>query len=378
MSAKHYLKMSASDVVTSVYQVFAAPSTETSATDRRDAARGLLENAPALELVNHRMSNSTATDVDLISRVLTTRAWDIRDDYNRTPPKNFLLDLFLPASENNPEGRGLVSILDPGVQAIVRNITDYSPGEFRFIGDKTDDWPTEGDGARAPRIDGVKYVGKSVEYGILELWQAARDGRDIVGRRIRNAYTDYDRFLDRLIAVGAPLHGIFGFLGHPDIPTSTVVPSVVNGPATDWPNKTPGEVMFDLADMRDAGYSDLQYMDVPDMMLVSAKRHSFISSARVGVTQESILSRWIADQAALPNGGMRTVLPFQPYDTAGPGGTPIATVGSLTSENIEFPMLPLTQIPTEYHGAKWKIGFVGAASSVLIRDTTKFRTWRGI
>jgi hypothetical protein len=167
-------------------------------------------------------------------------------------------------------------------------------------------------------------------------------------------------------------------LGHPDIPTSTVVPSVANAPNTDWPNKEAGEVIFDLSDMRDAGYANSSYNEIPDMMIVSAKRHSYLSAARIGITQESILSRWLADQANLPTGGLNNIVPFVPYDKAGPGGTPIATVGNLSQQNLEFPLMATEQLPTEYHGSKWKIGFVGAAGSVGIKRANRFRTWNGI
>ena len=228
------------------------------------------------------------------------------------------------------------------------------------------------------KLRAVKHFGKSVEYGILELWQSAREGRDIIGERITDALRDMDVFIDFLIANGAPMHLIYGFLGHPDIPVSVVPASVVPPLGTTWPQKTPSEVLFDLATMRDTSRVDANYNSMADTAIMADSRYTYINAAEIGTNGDTILSRWMKNQETAMNGGMRRILAFPPYNTAGPGGTPQVTVGQFTRENIEFPLLPAVQLPTEYHGSKWKIGFVGAASSINIKRTGRFRTYTGI
>lgn len=364
---QHYLTMSAADALVQVQTAYAG----TDIAAQRDWARATLENAGALELLNSRVTHSSAVDVDLMARLLTTRAYELREIYEEDRPQLWFLDWFRNA--------GLMYPLDRGLLAMITRTRDYQAGEVRFIGDKTDDWPTEGAGMETAKMRAVKHFGKAVEYGILELWQASREGRDIVGERIRNAFYDTDVFLDHMIAAGAPMHGIYGFLGHPDIPV-TVVPATATPPAvaTEWPNKTPSEVLFDLNAARDATRVDSNYNDMADTAILADNRYSYINAAEIGTNGDTILSRWLANQNSAINGGMKNIVPFVPYNDAGPGGTPVMTVGRFARENIEFPMLAPTQLPTEYHGAKWKIGFVGACSSVHIKRTGRFRTFSGI
>lgn len=368
---QHYLTMSPSDAVAQAHTAFSVTNSAPVVAEQRDAARSILENAAALELIMGRITHASSVDVDLMLRLLTTRAYELRETYEADRPPLWFLDWF--------RGAGLITPLDRGVVAMVSRTRDYQAGEVRFIGDKTDDWPTEGGRMETGKLRAVKHFGKSVEYGILELWQTAREGRDIISERITDALYDIDTFIDHLLAQGAPMHQIFGFLGHPDIPVS-VVPATATPPAlaTQWPAKTPTEVLFDLNTMRDFSRIDSNYNAIADTAILSDIRYSYINAAEIGTMGDTILSRWMKNQTSAVNGGMGRILPFPPYDTAGPAGTPQITVGQFTKENIEFPLLPAQQLPTEYHGSKWKIGFVGAASSVNIKRSGRFRTYTGI
>lgn len=368
MSRRHHLMMSAADVLARTHAAFSATKPDHAA--QLEWGAELLQNAAALELAMGRITHSNAIDVDLLSRVLATRCYQLREEYEQDRPKFWFLDMF--------RNRGLIQPLDRGVIAYVNKISDYQVGEVRFIADKSDDWPTEGGRMTEANISMVKHFGKAVEYGILELWQTARDGRDIVAERVRDAYYDIDAFIEYLLANGAPVQGVYGFLDHPYIDHNVAPASVANGPGTTWPIKTPEEVLMDLQVMRDSTRVGSNYNETADTAIISDQRYSYISAQQIGTNGDSILARWVANQTAAVNGGLSQIVPFVPYDTAGPGNTPIATVGNFTRQNIEFPLLPAIQLPTEYHGSAWKIGFVGAASSVNVKRRGRIQTWTGI
>ena len=361
---QHYLTMSAADAVSRVHAAFAGSDIAA----QREWARNTLENAAALELIQGRITHASGIDVDLMARILTTRCYELREVYEADRPQLWFLDWFRQAN--------LLYPLERGVIAMISRLRDYQAGEVRFIGDKTNDWPTEGSRMETAKLRAIKHFGKAVEVGLLEMWQATRDGRDIVSERVHDALYDVDTFIDHLIASGAPASGIYGFLGHPDIPVSVVPAGAALG--TTWPSKTPGEVLLDLSMMRDQSRIDANYNDMADTAIIADSRYSYINAAEIGTNGDTILSRWMMNQASAMNGGMKKILPFVPYNTAGPGGTPEITVGRFVPELIEFPLLPAVQLPTEYHGAQWKIGFVGACSSVHIKRTGRFRTYTGI
>jgi hypothetical protein len=316
--------MSAADVVAHTLQAF----TSGDAKAQTEWSAGILTNANAMELLNSRITHSQAAEVELISRILATRAFQIREEYEVDRPQLWFLDMF--------RSRGLLFQLQQGVTRFISNITDYQVGEVRFIGDKTDDWPTEGGRNTMPKMTHVKHFGKAVEYGIIELWEAARDGRDIIAQRVRDAFYDIDVFIDTMIVGGAPLHGFHGFLAHPDIPVNTVPASVANPPNTDWPSKTPDEVLLDLQLIRDSTRIASNYTEIADTVILSDMRYAHISARQIGESGDSILSRWVANQQAATNGGLKNIVPFVPYDTAGAGGGPVAVAGNFVAANIEF------------------------------------------
>lgn len=363
---RHHLMMSGADLWRLTGEAFKANDRK----KQQEWARGVLQTPAALEFARTQIQNSSSVDVDLIARVLSTRCYELREEYEEDRPQLWFLDMF--------RSRGLLYPITRGVRGYVSTTRDYAAGEIRFIGDKTDDWPTSGGHTMEPTLKEVKYYAGAVEYGILELWQSSYEGKDIVAERVRDKFVDFDEFVETLIAQGAPLHGFYGFIGHPDIPVNVVPPSVINPPFTEWPDKTPEEVVFDFQAMRDTTRLSSNYNTMADTLILADNRYSYVNAAQIGTNGDNILSRWLENERRSAVGGMTNIVPFVPYDTAGPGDTPIAMAGRFTRENLEMPFMPPEQLPTEYHGSKWKIGFVGAAGSVNVKRSGRFQQFQGI
>ena len=316
------------------------------------------------------LHNNVDMDSNFIGRLLGDRCIEIRETCMVDRPKNFFLDLF--------RDRNLFYDIQPGQIGSIFRTEDYGNGDVRFIGDKVDDLPTTGIKETTSRIVKNKYFGKSVEYGRLELWEAACSGRDIVADRIRQVEIDTDHFLECLIVAGALPHGFHGFVGHPDIPVLTVPASVSNGPATDWLSKSPEEVLVDFQLMVDTIRAGSNYMISPDTMILSDMRYSHVNTSLLGVNGQTILSRWIDNVSNTPTGGLNNIIPFPPYDTAAIGNLPMATVGIFERQYIEMGYMVPRQLETQTHALKWKIPFVGAASPINIKKKNRFASFDGI
>lgn len=365
---KTFLKNSPADVLRLAHEAFAKPN---NAAEQRSISRGVLEHAPTLEYAQSQITHNTSVDVDLITRIITTRCYEMREEYIEDRPQLWFLNMF--------RDRGLLRPITRGVSAYVTRTYDYAAGPVRFIGDKVDDLPTGGGHMVTPKINQVKYFGASVEYGILELWQAAYEGRDIVGERLRDKLVDFDEFAETLISQGAPLQGFNGFLGHPDIPTNVVPASVANPPHTSWADKTPEEIIFDLQAMRDATRLASNYNTMADTVVLSDARYSYINAAQIGTNGDNILGRWLENERRSAVGGMTNIIPFVPYDTAGSGNTPMALAGRFDQANIEMPFMPPQQLPTHSdNGTTWKVGFIGGAGSVNVKRSGRFQQFEGI
>ncbi len=341
-----------------------------SAKDQTDWSRELMQNSGALEYLAQRMQNGITTDTELMGRILAIRCIEIIDECIKDRKPLFFLDMF--------RDRGLFRQIQPGRMTFMQQIMDYAAGEVRVLGDKVDDLPTTGGRSKETKIKKAKYVGKSVEYGLFEQWEASCEGRDLLAERLRDAMVDFDEFFNWFIANGMPLHDLYGLQGNPDIPTKTVVASADNAPATDWPNKTPEEILYDLNVMADVAYAGSNCNVRPDTILLSMLRYRYLSTTLMGTQATPVLKQHLADVECAGLGGLTNFIPFEPYDQAGPGDTPIAMVGSFDRGTIELPIMAPMQLAPMYHGLHWKIPLIGAVGSVCVKKEGRYYEWQGI
>lgn len=322
----------------------------------------LLQNPTVLELAHNQF------DANVIGEALETRAWEVRESYEEDREPLFFLDMF--------RQRGLIQEIQPGQRGDFIGIDRNFGGEIRYISDKTDDWPTTGGMDREYSANHYKYYAGAIEVGILEQLHAAREGKDLFGERMRMKLRDIDEFNDSTIAVGAPLHGIYGFSLHPDIPTQ-VLPNGAGG-TSEWATKLPAEIRFDIQLMMEAVRTGSLYNVHADMLMMPDVSYTYLSTLSVSPEGRSFMSQLAQDFEKLPWANPDAITPFIPFDNAGPGDTPLALTGIMNRETIEFPMMPTMQLAPEYHGAKWKIGMVGAHGSVRIKRERRFQRFTGL
>lgn len=366
---RHLLNSSPSDFLAGLISAY-APGSAVSEEDRSEMRQDLFTTQHLFEAAQTKLRNSEI-DASFIGQLIGDRCIEVRYEYEQDRPKLFFLDMF--------RNRNLFWEIKPGIMASLSKSMDYASGDVRFIGDKVDDLPTTGARDEDYRLHKVKYYGKSVEYGRLELWQASCEGRDIVNDRIRAAYLDVDEFEDRLIATGSINHGFYGFLNHPDIPVFALPASTGPlAPATDWPSKTPYEVIADLQLMVDTIRAASQYNISPDTVIIPDMRLSFLNTSQIGISGQSILAAWAVASQSIATGGLQNVVPFVPYDTAAPGNLPMATAGTFDRRFIEKGLMPIQQLETQTHAMKWKIPFIGASGPVEIKRRGRFASFTGL
>lgn len=331
-------------------------------TAKRQWANELLTNQDAMQFAHSQF------DPQVIGEAIDTRAWDIRERYEEDREPNYFLDFF--------RDRGLLHPINPGTRGDISAITSRNDGEIRFVADKTDDWPTSTGGETDYKANFYKHFGGAVELGIFEAMEAANQNRDLLSERLRAKLSDIDKFLDEMIALGAPLHGIYGLATHPDIP-SQVVPAGVSG-FTDWPNKLPGEIKFDLQLAMETIRTGSKYNATADILMMSDLRYTLLATMSVTPEGRSFLSQLSQDFSQLEWAKPEAIKAFTPFDTAGAGDTPIMLAGKMTKETIEFPVMPTMQLAPEYSGTQWKIGMFGMCGSVNVKRPNRIIKQEGI
>ena len=273
--------------------------------ESRKWAHEFLTHSGAMEFANANY------DQNHIGRVIATRGWEIREMYEEDRLPLWFLDMF--------RDRNLITPIQPGERGHFSGITRNFGGDIRYIGDKTDDWPTSGGIDREYRANNYKYFAGSVEVGLLEQWEASRSGKDLFEERLNLKLRDIDEFNDSAISVGAPLHGIHGFIMHPDIPNLTVPPGIST--LTDWPNKTPAEIRFDIQLAMETVRTGSLHNSVANMLMLSDLRYTYLSTLSVTPEGRSFMSMLAQDFDTLPWANSDIIQPFVPFDTAAAGNT---------------------------------------------------------
>lgn len=138
----------------------------------------------------------------------------------------------------------------------------------------------------------VKSVGVSYDYDIDEVASAAYAGIPLEPRKIMAATRGYEQYVNSAAWYGDEDNGFIGFFKTPGITASTVAPGASG--KTDWPNKTPAEVLKDLNSATAAMYASTLKMMRPSEIWLPVLRHQYImNTARSDQSDKTILQYFV-------------------------------------------------------------------------------------
>lgn len=238
-------------------------------------------------------------------------------------------DLKLP----NLKGRTLVPV-DTETDNAVDTITYQqftAVGVAKIIASYADDLPRAdilGKTFSAP----VKSLGAAYGYNIQEIRKSQRAGIPLPQRKANAARRAIEEAIDRIIGTGDAANGLLGMLNQPNALLYTVPDGA--GAASEWPTKTPAEILRDMHGIAQFGVDTTKGAEQPDTLLLPPSRYGLVATTYLSDTNnQTILQAFLATSPYI-----RNVDQWSPLETAGAGGVKRMVSYRRDPDAIQFPI----------------------------------------
>lgn len=300
------------------------------------------------------MPNNTQNEGVVVRDAVTEKIVDIVDN---NPPTGKFRDVF-PVDTAG----------DFGTMAFETSEIHYI-GEARLIGDYVDDLPTA-DVEMTRSTVPLRVIGSSYEMSFIEEARGQKGMFNIQDARLRSALRAHEITHNRLAFKGAMNWGLSGLINNPAIPLVNV--PVGSGGASDWLNKTPQEIRFDIVSMAVTTVENATEQDIqPNKFLIAKDRYDYIKvlaySANDSKSVLKIVIEDLIDQGII-NSAM-DIMPMKELNDAGVGGTPIMVASRMESEYIAY-RLPeeATTLRSKWEGTHWRVPIVSASGGLDVKQ----------
>lgn len=185
-----------------------------------------------------------------------------------------------------------------------------------FVGSKALDVPIAEIGTQKVIIP-LELGAIGYEYSDEELGQALSVGKPLPQLKANMARRGYEELVQRVAMVGDTTHNLPGFLNNTNVTSSTVVNP---GSGTEWANKTPNQIIFDLTDTSgDVFVDSLQVEKIDTIGLPTQQWNLIAGTPRSDNSDTTILKWFIANSPYITS--ETDIIPMPELAGAGAGGT---------------------------------------------------------
>lgn len=136
----------------------------------------------------------------------------------------------------------------------------------------------------------VELGATGYEYSDEELRQAQFLQRPLPDRKAMIARRAYEELAQRTAMFGNETHNLPGFLNNVNVTTSTAVNP---GSGTEWVNKTPDQIIFDINDMLGSIFVDSLQVERPDTLLIPTKQYNYIANTPRSSTSDTTILQYL-------------------------------------------------------------------------------------
>ncbi len=163
----------------------------------------------------------------------------------------------------------------------------------------------------------VREIGISYAWNVKEIASAARTGRPIDRQRADAANRSVEELVNDIAFNGDASHGMPGFLSNTSIPQGVVIDP---GSGTEWVNKTPAQVVFDINDCLDDVFSISKMKERADTILLPPDKWSFIMNTRMETGTDTTIAQFIVNNNVFI-ASMDSIIPVNQLTGAGAAST---------------------------------------------------------
>lgn len=125
----------------------------------------------------------------------------------------------------------------------------------------------------------IRSVGNMFGYSIDELEASQRTGMGLDAAKAEACRMEHETTLNDTAFFGNADSGLPGLFSNPNIPTGAVVNP---GGGTEWVNKTPDQILFDVNSMFGDTWETTKMIHKPDKLMLPPAQYSYIFNTRLG------------------------------------------------------------------------------------------------
>ncbi len=211
--------------------------------------------------------------------------------------------------------------VDTSANEWARTVTFFSTdkvGEADWVNHAGQDVPYA-DTERSEFETTVHMAAIGYEYTLEEVNQARMLGQSLAADRAEAARRAFEEFVDGVALQGDATKNFAGLI---DFPGITAVTAPDPGSGSDWPNKTPDQILDDVNALIDGVFTSTNTVETADTLLIPHDRFPSLASKRLGDTALTILEFLRHNNVYTARTGQPiTIRSVRGLDTAGAGSS---------------------------------------------------------
>lgn len=186
----------------------------------------------------------------------------------------------------------------------------------KFVGTKSLNVPIAEIGSQKVTVP-VELAATGYEYSDEELRQALYLNIPLSQGKANTARRAYEELCQSVGMTGNTAHDLPGFLNNTNVTVATVVDP---GSGTEWVNKTPGQILFDINDLFGDIFVDTLQVEKADKLGLPTSQWSYIAGTPRSETADTTILAWLVANSPYLS-SMDDVIPISELTGAGAGGT---------------------------------------------------------
>lgn len=180
----------------------------------------------------------------------------------------------------------------PGVNTITYRTYDQV-GAAKVIQAYADDLPRADIAGKETTIP-VRSIGISYGYTLDEIQASQLTGVGLDQRRANAARRSVEQKINDIAFFGDATSGMPGFFSNPNIPTGNVVNP---GSGTEWVNKTPDQILFDVNDLFADIFETTLMVERGNTLLLPPSQWSYIASTPRSANSDTTILQYLVQNS---------------------------------------------------------------------------------
>ena len=238
----------------------------------------------------------------------------------------------------------------PGVTSITYRTYDQA-GAAKIINAYADDLPRADVAGKETTIP-VRSVGISYGYNLDEIQASQLTGMSLDQRRANAARRSNEQVVNDVAFFGDAESNLPGLFSNPNIPTGAVVNP---GSGTEWVNKTPDQILFDVNDLFADIFETTAMVEQGNTLLIPPGQWSYIMSTPRSANSDTTIAQYLVNNSPYIN-SMDDIIPVNECNAA---NNPLLASDAMVAYDrspdklqleipVELEMLPVQQKNLEF------------------------------